>query len=39
MYSRVCNNCGQKSYSSSFNGKWECPYCREQIEDEDRNLN
>ena len=38
MYSKVCNNCSQKSYSSSFNEEWGCPYCGTTVEDEDRSL-
>jgi len=35
MYTRFCNNCDQKSYSSFSSGQWECFYCGEQIEDEE----
>ena len=37
MVSKKCSNCGKKSYSSSEKGKWECPYCGKDINNEKEN--
>ena len=35
MYLKQCPNCGEKSYSASKKGKWECPVCECDLSDKE----
>ncbi len=34
-YFKVCSNCQEKSFSASRKSDWVCPYCEENLENED----